>query len=59
MTSMTVQGSLLEQLKRESLILQSFLGSEHISQEMLRVANRTCLRMKMTQRRTELGKGEI
>lgn len=55
---MTVQESLLEQLKRESLILQSFLGSEHVSQEMLRATNRTCLRMKMTQR-TELGEGEI
>lgn len=55
---MIVQGILLEQLKRESLILQGFLGSECVSQEMLRPPNRTYLRMKMTQR-IELEEKEI
>ena len=49
---MTVQGNLLERLKRESLILLVFLGCKDISGEMLGIANRT-LRMKTTQRREE------
>lgn len=36
---MTVQGSLPEQLKRESLALLGFLGCEDVSQEMLEVTN--------------------
>ena len=36
---MTVQGSFLEQLKRESLALLGFLGCEDVSQEILKVTN--------------------
>ena len=49
---MTVQGSLLEQLKRESLALLGFLGCENVSQEMLEVTNGN-LEVKMTQRTAE------
>lgn len=49
---MTVQGSLLEQLKRESLTLLGFVGCEDVSQEMLKVTNGN-LGMKMTQRTAE------
>ena len=49
---MTVQGSLLEQLKGESLALLGFLGCEDVSQEMLEVINGN-LEVKMTQRTAE------
>ena len=49
---MTVQGSLLEQLKGESLALLGFLGCEDVSQEMLEVTNGN-LEVKMTQRTAE------
>lgn len=50
---MTGWGRLLEQLKKESLILLGFLDYEDVTQAMLGVTNRTFLRMRTTQRRTE------